>query len=145
MDRLHELAEIYLSKRDSYDQAYKESADAERAWRAAEREMIEYMIEHQVGAWKDRETEVKFELASRTSISFTMQNRQQIRDWLMEMTGDDEPFLVAMPDKTAVTNYIKELVNANRQDGDPDDKDIPGFLNLNTRPILKRTKAKTNA
>lgn len=141
MDRLHELSESYLEKRDAYDQAYKESSLAEKEWRGAEREMIEYMTEHQVGAWKDHETKIKFELASRTSISITINNRQQVRDWLLMRTGDDEPYVIEVPEKDAVTKYVKELVASNRHQGDPDDKDIPSFLNLNTRPILRRTKS----
>jgi hypothetical protein len=133
---LAEHADLYLAKRKAYDEAKKRADDLEKAWRQVEADMINAMLAKKEKFFKLVGTGMSFGLAERFSISVTEKNKDQVRAWLVETTGDDAPFLVEVPDKPSVQAHVKKLVEANRQAGDRDSEGLPEFLNIKTSPKL---------
>ncbi len=133
---LNEHVALFLEMKNYYDVAHKASQNAHKAWRLAESEMIDAMLNGQVKTFKHLETGEVFGLSEHFGISVTHNNTDLIRNWLVENEGDDAPFLTEVCDKKAVTAHVKTLVEKNRAGGKADEDGVPEFLNLKTRPVL---------
>ncbi len=133
---LKEHAKLYLKLRADYEEARYQAIKAEKEWRQSEADMIDAMLDAKESFFKIHGTELSFGLSERFSVSITEHNNDQVRAWLVKTEGDDGPFLVEVPSKSAVTEHVKTCVRINRENGDEDSKSIPEFLKLKTRPTL---------
>lgn len=132
---LMEHAELYLKARHRADCAKEIAKEDEKAWRQIEADMITAMLAKKEKFFK-MPSGLSFGLSERFSISVTQENEAQVRAWLVETIGDDGPFLVEVPNKAAVQDHVKKLVEVNRKAGDTDSEGLPEFLNVKTSPKL---------
>jgi len=130
-DALNAKIATYYQARDYYDLAKHASDEADKVRREKERELVDYMIEHQIKkvSLADGTTPI---LVSATSISVTMDNYEAIREWLRDTVGDDADFLVTIPHKPAILEHVKKRI----EQGDAP-QDFPDFLKCDTRPALR--------
>jgi hypothetical protein len=130
-DELNLKIDAYYAARRDYDdkKAASNQADAER--RRLERELVDYMMEHQIKS-VDRMDGTKPLLASSVSASVTKENAEEIRAWLLETVGDDSDFMETIVSKPAVVELLKKRI----KEGD-DPSDFPAFLKVDTRPTLR--------
>lgn len=133
---LKELAARYVEKRADYDRAHKASQEAHRIWRQAETDFIDEMLDQHIKTWRHSESGALFSLSERFHVSVTQDNNESIRRWLLENAGDDAPYLTEVCSKKAVTDYVRDLVNKNREEDREDEDGIPAFLGLKTAPVL---------
>lgn len=134
MDLMDHAAE-YLKARARADCAKQIAKEDEKAWRQVEADMIAAMLAKKEQFFK-MPNGLSFGLSERFSISVTQENEAQVRAWLIETTGDDGPFLQEVPNKPAVQEHVKKLVEVNRKAGDTDSEGLPEFLNVKTSPKL---------
>lgn len=132
---LMEHAKHYLRARNEADMAKKRQKEREAEWRQIEADMITAMLAKKEKFFK-MPSGLSFGLSERFSISITEENQAQVRAWLVETTGDDGPFLVEVPNKPAVQEHVKKLVEVNRKAGESDSEGLPEFLNVKTSPKL---------
>ncbi len=132
---LMDHAELYLTMRKRADKAKATAKEYEATWRQVEADMITAMLAKKEKFFK-MPSGLSFGLSERFSISVTQENEARIRSWLVETTGDDGPFLVEVPNKPAVQEHVKKLVEENRKAGDSDGEGLPEFLNVKTSPKL---------
>jgi hypothetical protein len=130
-DELNLKIDAYYAARRDYDEkkALSNAADGER--RRLERELVDYMMEHQIKS-VDRMDGTKPLLASSVSASVTKENAEEIRQWLLETVGDDSDFMETIVSKPAVIELLKKKI----KEGD-DPSDFPEFLKVDTRPTLR--------
>jgi len=130
-DTLNNLTDIYFAARDQYELAKKRSDLMHEEWRATERNLVDYMIENgikKVGR-ADGTTPM---LVNAVSISVTQENYDAISQWLKDTLGDDKDFLVTIPHKPTILDYVKKQI---AEGSDP--SDFPVFLHCDTRPTLR--------
>ena len=127
MDPLVAKFEKYREAREAYEVAHAASAEAHKAWRAAERELVDLMLDQHVK--KVTIGELTPLLVNAVSISVTQDNYDSIREWLVETVGDDKDFVVTVPHKPTVLQHVKKLVE--------EGEEIPAFLQCDTRPTLR--------
>lgn len=133
-DQLNSRIETYYMARASYDAAKAVSDEAYKGFRAKETELVEYMLEHKIKSVK-REDGTTPTLVNTVSISVTQENYEQIRQWLRDTVGDDTDFLVTIPHKPAITEYVKRQIEKEKLDS----SDFPEFLQCSTRPTMRVT------
>lgn len=128
---LNDRITAYYQARASYDKAKAASDAADGLRREKERELVDYMIEHQLKkvSLTDGTTPM---LVNAVSISVTQENYDAIRTWLKDSVGDDADFIVTIPHKPAILAHVKKRL----EDGD-DPSDMPEFLKCDTRPTLR--------
>jgi hypothetical protein len=114
-----------LQKELSSDAAKKAGA----AFRGAEAELVEAMLEVDLQNFT-HETGLQCFLRQQFKVSITAANTQDVRDWLLETTGDDQPFVEEKLDKKAVEDHCKHVAETEGKDR------IPDFLRLFTRPAI---------
>jgi hypothetical protein len=131
-DQLNAKIEAYYMARSSYDAAKAASDEAYSAMRVKEAALVDYMLENGIKS-VDRDDGTKPLLAKATSISVTQDNYEQVREWLRETVGDDADFLVTIPHKPAILEYVKKQIEKEKLD----DSDFPAFLQCSTRPTLR--------
>lgn len=142
-----------MSLQDTVDAFYRARARYEEADRSAkafykikqtrEREMIEAMLEAETKGVR-REDGTYCGWKRNVRISVTQENDADIREWLLETTGDDSDFLATKCNKSAVEEHVKKLVGENEAiDADDDDDTekhvIPQFFKLNQHPVANVT------
>ncbi len=132
---LKDHADLYLTMRRRADEAKEIAKEHETRWRQVEADMIAAMLAKKEKFFK-MPSGLSFGLSERFSISVTQENEAQVRAWLVETTGDDGPFLQEVPNKPAVQEHVKKLVEVNRKAGDSDSEGLPEFLNVKTSPKL---------
>lgn len=130
-DVLNAKINSYYDARAAYDEAHKKSVEADALRRQRERELVDYMIEHQIKkvSLADGTTPM---LVQAVSISVTQENYEDIRSWLRDSVGDDADFLVTIPHKPAILELVKKKI----KEGD-DPSEFPAFLKCDTRPTLR--------
>ncbi len=139
---LNDHVALFLERKRIYDEAHRTSQEAHKAWRQAEADFIDGLLDKQVKTFKHLETGEVFGLSEHFGISVTQNNTDLIRNWLVENEGDDAPYLTEVCDKKAVTAHVKTLVEKNRQADRGETDGIPDFLNLKTRPVLSHRNKK---
>lgn len=130
-DELNEKIDAYYSAREAYDQAHKLSSEADALRRQKERELVDYMIEHQL-LKVSREDGTTPMLVSSVSIACNQENAEELESWLADQAGDVQDFKVTVLHKPTVLDYVKKRI----KDGD-DPADFPAFLKCDSRPILR--------
>lgn len=128
---LNAKIDAYYEARAAYDEAHRLSSEADALRRAKERELVDYMIEHQIQKI-ERADGTKPLLVSAVSIACTAENSEQIRKWLVETEGDDADFMVNVLHKPAVLELVKKKI----KEGD-DPSEFPAFLKCDSRPTLR--------
>jgi hypothetical protein len=128
-DNLMSLVAAHHEARAAYDVAKKLSDDAHREWRDRERALIDYMLEQGVQkiSCDDGTTPT---LVQGVSISVTQENFDAIRAYLREKTGDDADFIVTIPHKPTILEWVKKQAAAGEDD-------FPDFLKFDTRPTMR--------
>lgn len=128
---LNAKIDAYYEARKAYDEAHRLSSEADKARRAAERALVDFMIEHQIKkvSRDDGTTPI---LVSATSIACNQENAEQIREWLVETEGDDTDYMVTVLSKPAVLELVKKKI---KKGADP--SEFPEFLKCDTRPTLR--------
>jgi hypothetical protein len=130
-DELNARVDAYYEARDAYDEAHRISSEADGLRRQRERELVDYMIEHQIKKFERTDGTTPI-LVSATSIACNQENAEQIREWLTEKVGDDTDFMVTVLHKPAVLEYVKKEIKAGA-----DPTEFPEFLKCDTRPTLR--------
>lgn len=126
-----EKIDAFYVAREEYERLTKMVSDAYRAMKGAEHEAVDAMLnEGTKSIGRDDGTHVS--LRQNFSCSVTIDNEDQIREWLVSTTGDDAQFIVEKVHKPALIEWLKERFKVARMD----DSDVPDFLNLNTHPGL---------
>lgn len=130
-DALNLKIDAYYEARSAYDEAHALSVEADKLRRQKERELIDYMIEHQIKKVERADGTTPL-LVQGVTISVTQENYEEIREWLRETVGDDADFLVTVPHKPAILEHVKKQL----EEG-VDAQDMPAFLKCDTRPALR--------
>jgi hypothetical protein len=128
---LNAKIDAYYEARADYDAKHKASSDADKVRRARERELVDYMIEHQIKKVSRNDGTTPL-LVSATSIACNQENAEQIRKWLVETEGDDSDYMVNVLSKPAVLELVKKKI---KQGDDP--TEFPEFLKVDARPTLR--------
>lgn len=128
---LNAKIDAYYEARADYDEKHKASSEADAVRRQRERELVDYMMEHQIKKIS-REDGTTPMLVSAASITCNKENAEQIRDWLKDTVGDDSDFMETVVSKPAVLEHVKKRLKA----GD-DPTDFPDFLKVDARPTLR--------
>lgn len=128
---LNAKIDAYYEARADYDEKHKASSEADAVRRQRERELVDYMMEHQIKkiAREDGTTPM---LVSATSIACNKDNAEQIREWLRDTEGDDADYMETVLSKPAVLELVKKKL---KQGDDP--TDFPEFLKVDSRPTLR--------
>lgn len=129
---VNDLIDEYYNMRSDHDQLKAETAAAYKGMQRAEAKLVDAMLDEGVNSVGRDSDGTHISLRKRFTISVTVENEQQIRDWLTEEVGDDTDFVVEKLNKTAVTDLVKQKVEV---DLEPE-TEIPEFLKLNTSPTV---------
>lgn len=115
----------YIAARLITDVYKAELRDAKRVLEAAETDLVDALLEEEMTQIK-MESGLTLFLRKQFKITVTQKNKASVREWLLESTGDDQPFVTEEIDKDAVEEHCKTL----------DKDEIPDFLNLWTKPAI---------
>jgi len=127
---VNDLIDEYYDAREAYDNAKKLATELDRRRRAAENKLIDHMLdEGTTGVKRDDGTSVG--LRQSVSLSCNKENYEDLREWLIEATGDDSDFVEEVVSRVALT----ELVKARIAEG-ADESDFPEAMRVSTRPII---------
>jgi hypothetical protein len=131
MSEFNAKIQAYYEARAAYDEAHRVSSEADAVRRQKERELVDYMIEHQIKkvSLDDGTTPI---LVSAASIACNQENAEAIRQWLVNTEGDDSDYMVTVVSKPAVLELVKKKLKAGE-----DPTDFPDFLKVDTRPTLR--------
>lgn len=124
----------YYEARAAYDAAKKISDEHDAVRRAKEQELVDYMLEQKIKSVK-LEDGTTPTLVNTVSIRVVQENYDEIRTWLRNTVGDDADFLVTIPHKPAIVEYVKRQIEQEKLDDD----DFPAFLQCSTRPAMRVT------
>ncbi len=124
--------ENYYACRAHYDQVHNLSSIAHKNMKDAERLAVDAMLDEgtkSIGL--DDGTHVS--LRKQFNISVTVNNEDQIREWLTEVEGDDSEFIHEKVNKAAVVEWMKIQI---LEVGDLDEGDVPDFMSFSQHPGL---------
>lgn len=130
-DVLNAKIDAYYEARAEYDRAKNLSDAADRLRRDRERELVDYMLEHQITKVSRADGTTPL-LVRGVSISVTQENYDAIREWLRDTVGDDSDYIVTIPHKPTILEMVKKRI----EQGD-DPSDFPLFLKCDSRPTLR--------
>ena len=124
------LFEAYKAQREIAENAKAWSTKQNKILSTIKYGLVELMLEEQV---KTIGTEDGCSLGLRRHVGFssTEDNREQIRDWLVEETGDDQPFMEEVVSKKALNELVTKRVDAGSNEND-----FPDFLKVNLHPDI---------
>ena len=126
-----DLFEVYKKARMERELKEAEATQASKVLTAVTMKLVEAM-----GALRPRlkqiatDDGISLHLKRHVGVSCTEENREETRQWLIETTGDDEPFVEEVISKKALTEFIGN--EAKRKELDEDD--FPSFLKVNLHP-----------
>lgn len=131
-------ANTYLAARQAYDLIHKESQATHKAMKMAEYDLIDAMLNESAPSIGldidgDGEKDVTISLRKQVSCSVTKENEDEIRNWLVEMNGSDEDFIVEKVHKPALLEWLRERVGEDMTD----ESVLPASLKFSTRPGLQ--------
>jgi hypothetical protein len=125
MATLEEARKLYIAARLHHDVCASAAKRARKQLKECEEALVETLLDGEM-------TQVKMEsgltlfLRKQFKISLSEETKPKVREWLLETTGDDKPFVFEDVDKKAVEEHCKTL----------DKDEIPEMLNLYTRPVI---------
>lgn len=128
-----DLFEVYKRARIDREVTDEAAKHAYKVLQAVTMKLVEAM-----GALRPRlkqlttEDGVSMHLRRHVGVSCTEGNREETREWLIEETGDDEPYIEEVVSKKALTEFISEKVKSEELDED----DFPDFLKVNLHPSV---------
>ncbi len=124
------LDEFYLAK-ENYERAHEISAQAHGIMKGAELSAVDAMLEEGVKSMgRDDGTHVS--LRKQFQCSVTVDNEDQVREWLTEVEGDDAQFVVEKVHKPALLEWMKEKF----EKAVMDEGEVPEFLKFTQHPAL---------
>lgn len=129
--QLSEIINRYVAARDEHDARKEETTKAYKAWKAAENELIDAMLDQGMPQVKTDEG-LTVSLRKNLNFSCTKDNFTAIREWLKESVGDDLSYVEETVSKSALTTLIKSMI----EDDGAHESEFPEFLNVSTRPGL---------
>lgn len=121
----------YSEARRQHDQVEQQKKNAWAALKAAERELVDAMVEGEVTSWRHANGQQVL-TTRRFSIACNAENSDLVERWLVEELGDAEPFKVTKLDKSAVQSHIKRMC----EDEGVDLETLPSFLQVSTSPTI---------
>lgn len=133
MTKLQTLIDEYLATRQAYDEAKAISDGKYSEHKAAKAKLVDEMLAQEQQSIKFGEGRLEgmnFYLRSVFSISSTLANEDQIKDWLQEHYGDASEFTIERVNKKALEERLKNDIEGEQLD----EFDVPDFMNLTTRP-----------
>ncbi len=126
--KITKLFEDYKKQRE-ISEIESAKAKKERAHLGAiEFQIVELMLEERVKSI-GTEDGCNLNLRRHLGISCTEENREQVREWLVEETGDDQPFMEEVVSKKALSELVQTRI-----DNGAVAQDFPDFLNVNLHP-----------
>ena len=126
-----EAIDAFYEAREEYDRLHEMSSAAYATMKDAERAAVDKMLEEGTkSVGRDDGTHVS--LRKQFSCSVTVDNENQVREWLTEVEGDDAQFVVEKVHKPALVEWMKKKFEGETMD----EGDVPDFLNLSTSPAL---------
>jgi len=125
--RLERARIAYVAARINRDVAESTAKSAKAAFRNAEDELVDSMLDADLQNFT-HESGLQCYLRQQFRVSVTQANSRNVRDWLLETTGDDQPFVEEKLDKKAVEEHCKKVAETEGKDR------IPDFLSLYVRP-----------
>jgi hypothetical protein len=125
MVTVQEARIAYVAARLQSDVAASAAKSARGIQLQAEDALVEALLDSEMTQIK-MESGLTLFLRKQFRISVSQENQGVTRAWLLETTGDDQPFVTEQVDKKAVEEHCKTL-----------DKDqVPAWLHLHTRPAI---------
>lgn len=115
----------YLEARAAYEACHEASQAAYAMMKSAEYECVDGMLEEHVKS-HGMDNGVHLSLRKQFTCSVTIDNENQIREWLTEWLGDDSEYIVEKVNKPALLEMLKAK--------EMEPQDAPDFLKLSTRP-----------
>jgi len=125
MVTVEEARVAYVAARLQHDVASAAAKQAKRAQLQAEDDLVEALLDTEMTQIK-MESGLTLFLRKVFKVSISQENQGITRQWLLDTTGDDQPFVTEQVDKKAVEEHCKTL----------DKDEVPGFLHLHTRPAI---------
>lgn len=138
MNDLNQAIEAYLALREQHKEADRVAKQLYWAKMGAERALVEAMEASDSGSKKSLSTGVVVSLRNHVDCSVTIENQDQIREWLMEEFGDDKDYVEEKVIKAEITKLCKKRIKAAKEKNeDPHSleiatPDVPDFLKLKT-------------
>lgn len=121
----------YYEMRSRYDVAHRASTEAHRAMKAAEAELVEAMLDEGVASMSLADG-TAISLRNQASISVTQANEGVVREFLMDVVGDDALYCKEVLDKPA----IMEMITQRLADEDLSEDEVPAEMKLKLRPAV---------
>lgn len=119
----------YCEARLQAEQMKEAASKAWQAFKIAEAELVDAMLEDEVTSWKDTDG-ANVGLRRQFSIACNQENAQEVEDWLQLTTGDAQHYMKTALDKASVQAYVKDQVES----GELEEANVPDFLKMSTRP-----------
>jgi hypothetical protein len=125
MATVEEARKRYVAARLNCDVCASAAKKARKQMQSCEEELVEALLDAEMTQIK-MESGLTLFLRKQFHISLTQENKPMVRQWLLNTTGDDMPFVYEELDKKAVEEHCKNL----------DKDEIPEMLKLHTRPAI---------
>ena len=125
MATLEEARKLYIAARLHSDVCASAAKRARAQLKECEEALVDTLLDGEMTQIK-MESGLTLFLRKQFHISLSAETKPKVREWLLETTGDDKPFIYEDVDKRAVEEHCKTL----------DQDEIPGMLKLHTRPAI---------
>lgn len=125
MATVEDARKLYVAARLHSDVCANAAKRARAQLRQVEDELVEALLDSEMTQIK-MESGLTLFLRKQFKISLTEETKPKVRQWLLDTTGDDMPFVKEEVDKQAVEDHCKGL----------DKDEIPPYLNLHTKPAI---------
>jgi hypothetical protein len=120
----------YYNARENYERWHELSAAGHEAMKNAEREAVDAMLNDGLKSLGLADgTHVS--LRKQFTCSVTVDNEAQVREWLVEVNGDDSQFVVEKVHKPALVEWLRAEFEKTMDEGD-----VPDFMKMQTSPAL---------
>ncbi len=134
MTDLNQAIQAFLSLRAEYKEADRTSKRLHKAMKQAERAAVDVMLKVDQDIHRSPSTGICCTLKAYLGCKVTVDNQDQVRDWLINTLGDDKDFIEERVIKKEVIDLIKqkrkEAIKAGMVASFPD------FLGVETYPGL---------
>ena len=123
--------QAYYEARRDHEEKKAIATTAAKLMAKREAELVDAMIDAGVQNFKLDDGSM-VSIRKRVSISCTQANEAQVREWLLDRTGDDRQFIEQKVSKKAVEDYVKQSL----EEGSISKFEVPEFLRLNQHPCV---------
>lgn len=127
---VQEKLDDYVNARENYERWHELSASGYALMKTAEYAAVDAMLNDGIKSI-GRADGTNVSLRKQFTCSVTLDNEAQVREWLVEVNGDDAQFVVEKVHKPALLEWLRGEFEKTMDEGD-----VPEFLKMRTSPAL---------